>query len=51
MINTPVATVDTITSGILTSIDKNFTFAGAGTGAGTETADTLGTAGSEIDID
>lgn len=51
MINSPVATVDTITSGILTSADKNFTFTGAGAGAGTETADTLGTAGSKIDID
>ena len=49
MIQTPVSTVDTITSGILTSIDKNFTFVGAGNGNGTEVADTIGTG--TIDID
>lgn len=46
----PLTTMDTITSGILTSADKNFTFVGAGSGVGTETADTLETSGSNIDI-
>lgn len=49
-ITAPVITVDTITSGILTSVDKNFTFTGAGSGVGTETADTLGAGGSKIDV-
>lgn len=49
-INAPVSTTDVIMSGILTSLDKNFTFVGAGVGTGTETADSLGTSGSKIDI-
>ena len=51
IINTPVATTDTITSGVLTSLDSTNVFTGTGTGTGTEYADTLGTKGSKINID